>query len=221
MNRILTIDAYFDFICPWCLIGNRQLKLALELLADSMPDVTPQVRWHGVQLLPHMPAQGLPFGAFYRDRLGSDEAVRRRQAQVLAAAEGAGVRMDFSRIALMPNTADAHRLFALACREGSAVQVEHLLERLYAAHFVLGENLGDGAHLLDIAQGCGLPAKAMLPAIQGAARPFNRGGGGPGRGGGPPLLCAGGRSIRGAPAPAALVSAMQLALSAKAGQVAA
>lgn len=216
MTRILTIDAYFDFICPWCLIGNRQLKLALDMLVEAMPEVTPQVRWHGVQLLPHMPAQGVPFGAFYRDRLGSEANVRRRQTQVLEAAQGAGVRIDFSRIALMPNTADAHRLFALACREGSPVQAEQLMERLYAAHFILGDNLGDGAHLLSVAESCGLPARAMLPAMQGAARPFNPGLGGTVPGGVPHLLFDGWLSISGAQAPAALLSAMQLALSAKA-----
>jgi len=216
MSRTLAIDAYFDFICPWCLIGNRQLQLALELLAQSMPDVTPRVRWHGVQLLPQLPAQGVPFGAFYRDRLGSEEAVRRRQAQVLAAAQAAGVRIDFSRIALMPNTADAHRLFQLACREGSPVQVAQLMERLYAAHFVLGENLGDGAQLLAMAESCGLPAKAMLPAMQGALRPFNPGVGGTVPGGVPHLLLDGWLSISGAQAPAALLSAMELSLSARA-----
>lgn len=216
MNRIFTIDAWFDFICPWCLVGNRQLQLALELLADRMPDVTPQVRWHGVQLLPHLPPQGVPFGAFYRDRLGSDEAVRRRQAQVLAAAGAAGVRIDFSRIALMPNTADAHRLFQLACREGSPVQVAQLMERLYAAYFVLGENLGDGAQLLAMAESCGLPARTMLPAMQGALRPYNPGMGGTVPGGVPHLLLDGWLSISGAQPPAALLSAMELALSARA-----
>lgn len=216
MNRILTIDAYFDFICPWCLIGNRQLQLALELLAEAEPHVTPQVCWRGVQLLPQLPALGVPFGAFYRDRLGSDDNVRRRQAQVIAAAGQAGVRIDFSRIALMPNTADAHRLFELACSTGSDAQVAHLMERLYAAHFVLGENLGDGAQLLAIAESCGFPAKAMLPAMQGAGRPFKPALGGVAPGGVPHLVLDGWLSINGAQPPASLLSAMQLALSAKA-----
>lgn len=216
MSRILTIDAYVDFICPWCLIGNRQLQLALEWLADAEPHVTPQVRWHGVQLLPQLPAQGVPFESFYRDRLGSEDAVRRRQAQVLAAAGQAGVRIEFSRIALMPNTADAHRLFELACRTGSEVPVAHLMERLYAAHFVLGENLGDGALLLAIAESCGFPAQAMLPAMQGGARPFKPAVTGTAPGGVPHLVLDGWLSINGAQPPASLLSAMQLALAARA-----
>lgn len=26
MSRQLPIDVFFDFICPWCLIGKRQLQ---------------------------------------------------------------------------------------------------------------------------------------------------------------------------------------------------
>lgn len=213
MTRILRIDAWFDFICPWCLIGKRQLARALEMLADAAPEAQAQVHWHGVQLLPHMPAQGVPFAAFYRDRLGSAEAVRGRQARVMQAAGLAGVRIDFARIALMPNTADAHRLFQLACREGSAAQAEMLLERLYAAHFVLGESLCDGAGLLAHAEAAGLPARAMLPAIQGGMRPFrNEPGFGPAPSGVPHLVFDQWLQVGGAQPAEALLAAMQMAL---------
>lgn len=214
MSRLLTIDAYVDFICPWCLIGKRQLKRALALLAEAEPDVLPRVRWHGVQLLPHLPALGVPFDAFYRDRLGSDEAVRRRQAQVLAAAEAAGVYIDFSAIRLMPNTADAHRLFELVCREGSEAQVDMLLERLYAAHFVQGGNLGDGALLLSHAEACGVPARSAHHVLQGGARPFRpQTPSGVAPGGVPHLVIDGWLTVGGAQPPAALLAAMQLALN--------
>lgn len=211
MNRVLHIDAYFDFICPWCLIGNRQLKKALDLLAECAPDVVAMVHWHGVQLLPHMPAPGVPFAAFYQEGLGGAEAVQRRQAQVQEAAGLAGVRIDFRRIALMPNTADAHRLFELASRTGTPAQAELLLERLYAAYFVLGENLGDGACLLAHAEAAGFAARDMLPAMQGGMRPF-RSGGGPAPSGVPHLVMDGWLQVGGAQPPQALLAAMQMAL---------
>ena len=35
MNPSLSIDVYVDFICPWCLIGKRQLQRALAQLREA------------------------------------------------------------------------------------------------------------------------------------------------------------------------------------------
>ena len=48
----LSIEVYFDFICPWCLIGKRQLDQALAQLRVAQPEVQVAVSWRGVQLLP-------------------------------------------------------------------------------------------------------------------------------------------------------------------------
>ena len=70
MSRRLRIDVFFDLICPWCLIGKRQLERALVQLRANQADVEVELVWHGVQLLPDMPVQGEPFAEFYRQRLG-------------------------------------------------------------------------------------------------------------------------------------------------------
>ena len=61
MSRHLTVDIFFDFICPWCLIGKRQLQVVLLKLKENNPDVEVILSWHGVQLLPHIAAEGVPF----------------------------------------------------------------------------------------------------------------------------------------------------------------
>ncbi|MCY1400856.1 DSBA-like thioredoxin domain protein [compost metagenome] len=173
MTATLRIDAFFDFICPWCLIGKRQLDNALAQLRSSHPDVEVELTWHGVQLLPHLPAQGVPFVEFYRQRLGNAEAVRVRQAQVQQAAAAVGLSIDFSGIHTMPNTADAHRLLESAAGLGSVAQRDALLERLLAAHFHHGENLGDSATLLAIAESCGYPRALLVDCLEGARSPFD------------------------------------------------
>lgn len=155
MNRELHIHVFFDFICPWCLIGKRQLEAALQLLHNSHPDVNVKLQFGGVQLLPQISAQGESFAAFYLQRLGSIDAVRMRQAQVQQAAAALGVNIDFSKIARMPNTLQAHRLFKAASSIGTRSQCDQLLERLFAAYFYLAEDLGDREVLLNIAQQCG------------------------------------------------------------------
>ncbi|MBS7691600.1 DsbA family oxidoreductase [Pseudomonas lalucatii] len=172
MNPALRIDVFFDFICPWCLIGKRQLERALVQLRANQPDVEVELVWHGVQLLPDMPVQGEPFAEFSRQRLGSTEAVRMRQAQVQQAAAAAGLEIDLTRIARMPNTANAHRLLACAAGLGSATQRETLLERLFAAYFRNGEDLGDTVSLLAIAEACGFESAQLAPSLLGDGSPF-------------------------------------------------
>ncbi|MDD2047782.1 DsbA family oxidoreductase [Pseudomonas putida] len=172
MKQTLSIEVFFDFICPWCLIGQRHLQRALEQLLVEQPDVEIDLCWRGVQLLPDMARTGQPFEAFYRKRLGSEEAVRQRQAQVRAVAEAAGVNIDFSRISRMPNTADAHRLLQRAVALGEPERVEALLAQLFAAYFQEGKDLGDPVTLLHIAQNCGLSPAQVADCLRGDASPF-------------------------------------------------
>ncbi len=165
----LTIDVAFDPICPWCLIGKRHLARALALLERSKPDVTVQVRWLPVQLLPHLPDEGLPFMAFYVRRLGSAQAVIARQAQVNAAAAAAGLQIDFSRIARMPNTRRALRSLDYAAQTGGMQQMEAVIEHLFYAHFLQGRDIGDPATLVALAQACGLDGPAVDACLSDTA----------------------------------------------------
>ncbi|RKS27569.1 putative DsbA family dithiol-disulfide isomerase [Pseudomonas sp. WPR_5_2] len=185
MSGRLRIDVFFDFICPWCLIGKRQLEQAQELLRARQPDVAFTTVWHGVQLLPHLPAQGEPFAEFYRKRLGNADAVQMRQAQVQQAAQAVGETIDFSRIATMPNTADAHRLLERVSVLGNSRQRDALLERLFAAYFHYGEDLGNRETLIAIAQSCGFEAGFVADCLYGNGEPFV---GNPGATGGVPCF---------------------------------
>jgi predicted DsbA family dithiol-disulfide isomerase len=172
VKRSLSIDVYFDLICPWCLIGLRQLQAALAQFKATQHEVEVHLAWHGVQLLPELPFDGQPFAEFYRRRLGGEHAVQQRQAQVRAAADAVGEQIDFSRIERMPNTADAHRLLLHASELGDEAQVEALLERLLAAYFKKGEDLGDRATLMRIAQECGFATDALAGSLRGDGLPF-------------------------------------------------
>ncbi len=173
MNRPLRISVYFDFICPWCLIGKRNLSQAVKMFALQQPQTSVQLDWIGVQLLPDLPAAGVPFAEFYLNRLGSAEAVRQRQAQVQSAAATAGLSIDLTAIQRMPNTADAHRLLAHASALGTAEQLDTLLERLFAAYFTHGEDLGDRATLLRIAEACGYPTQTLGNSLHADGSPFH------------------------------------------------
>ena len=147
---VLSIDVSFDLICPWCLIGKRHLDTAVGMLRAQRPDVVVEFSWRSFPLLPHIPKQGLPFAEFYEQRLGSADAVARRQAQVREAARAAGVEIAFERIQVFPNSLEAHRLVAQAQGQGGSARAGAVIDGLFERYFVRGENIGDAAVLADV-----------------------------------------------------------------------
>lgn len=214
MKQTLSVEVLFDFVCPWCLIGQRQLQAALLLLQREQPQVQVDLQWRGVQLLPGLPANGVPFHAFYVQRLGSEQAVRERQAQVRAAASVVGEDIDFTRIRRMPNTANAHRLLQRAAGMLSARRLETLLAQLFIAYFHQGRDLGDSRTLLAIAQSCGLAAAQVADCLRDDGSPFLDGAGRAGSAV-PRFRFNEGRLIAGAQPAEVLFAAMQQALQAQ------
>jgi predicted DsbA family dithiol-disulfide isomerase len=166
LGQRLAIDIDFDLVCPWCFIGKRHLDHARDRFADKHPDVVVEATWHSLQLLPDVPAEGTPFAEFHARRLGSAEAVRQRQQQVTAAARAAGLDLDLATIGRMPNTALAHRLLRRVARLGLPQLYEGLLDRLFAAYFQRGEDIGDATTLRRLAAKFGVSADqhADVPA---------------------------------------------------------
>jgi predicted DsbA family dithiol-disulfide isomerase/nitrite reductase/ring-hydroxylating ferredoxin subunit len=217
----LSIEVYMDFICPWCLIGKRQLAQALIQLGAERPEVRVDVHWRGVQLLPALPVQGEDFHDFYLRRLGSEQAMGLRQAQVRQAAAGVGVALDFGKIPRMPNTADAHRLWQRACQLGSPAQLDELLERLFACHFLHCGDLGDGATLLGLAEAAGFASADLVSSLQGDGTPFHCDRSGAAHQGVPSFVLGEGLTLSGAQPVAQLLASLRQALDAATGAPAA
>ena len=160
-NASVIVDFHFDFVCPWCLIGKRNLDAAIARFAILRPEVSVEVRWHSHQLLPDMPADGVPYQAFYLARLGSANAVAARRAQVQEVARASGVELAFDRIEVMPNTRAAHDLVAWAASAGTACEPGSLIDRLLTGYFIDGEDIGDHDVLERIGLECGLDAAGL------------------------------------------------------------
>jgi predicted DsbA family dithiol-disulfide isomerase len=161
----MTIDLFADIACPWCYIGERRLKRALE-----SGGVEADVRWRPVQLQPGLPREGMPWGDFVDRTFGGWQRARRRFAHVQAAGASEGIRFDFERTASAPNTRDAHRLMLLAQDEGRGWE---MAEALFSAYFSGGRDVGDPAVLADLAARAGVDggrARRVLAGDEYAAR---------------------------------------------------
>lgn len=165
--QLLRVGIDFDLICPWCFIGKRQFERARAMFKQQFPAVAVATTWHPVQLLPGLPEQGVPFKEFYEQRLGSAQAVRQRQQQVLMAAKRVELELDFAAIRRMPNTRQAHALLRAVADMGEPERYEALLELLFSAHFQRGEDIGDAATLRALAMAAGIHAGTV--AVSAAA----------------------------------------------------
>jgi len=146
------LEVASDVICPWCYIGKRRLEKALSLL-----DVKPEIRWLPFQLNPDMPKEGMPRAEYRKAKFGSLERSRQLDARVIAEGKSEGIAFAFERIERTPNTAEAHRLIALAENQ------QRVVDALFRAYFEEAKDIGDPKVLAEIAAQCGVkgwPEKA-------------------------------------------------------------
>jgi predicted DsbA family dithiol-disulfide isomerase len=145
----LRIDIISDVMCPWCIIGYRQLAIALE---DS--EVVHEIHWHPFELNPNMPAEGQDIGEHLAEKYGTTpEQSAANRASMTAHGEELGFAFNFVDGFRMHNTFNTHQLLHWANEQG---RKNDLKQALFTAHFTNGRNLSDDAVLVDIAVEIGL-----------------------------------------------------------------
>jgi predicted DsbA family dithiol-disulfide isomerase len=156
----MQIDFISDTVCPWCFIGKRRLARAMA----QRPDINFDVRFRPFRLDPTIPKGGLERRAYLTAKFGEKGGIE--EAQRVIAAEGAkeGIEFDFAAIERAPNTLDSHRLIRWAAMTG--VQDE-VVERLFAAYFENGEDIGDIRILADIADVSGMDGAQIADMLEG------------------------------------------------------
>ena len=149
------IDIISDVMCPWCYIGKRRF----ERLAALRPDFSFQISWHPFQLDPTLPPEGLNRSDYLTRKFGNAQAIEAVYGPIRAAGADEGLAFDFDRIAVSPNTLNAHRLIAWAHEHGNADQI---VEALFAAYFLDGHDIGDNEVLAAIAGDCAMDSSQIL-----------------------------------------------------------
>lgn len=145
----LRIDIVSDVMCPWCVVGYRQLAQALE--ASGLDH---EIHWHPFELNPDMGPEGQNLAEHLADKYGSTpEQSRENRARLTALGEELGFAFHFTDATRMHNTFNAHQLLQWADEQG---RKHDLKQALFAAHFTEGRNLSDPSVLVDVATEVGL-----------------------------------------------------------------
>ena len=155
----MQIDFISDTVCPWCFIGKRRLARAIAM----RPAISFDVRYRPYRLDPSLPKGGMERAAYMAAKFGKNGRVE--EAQKVIAAEGAkeGIEFDFAAIRRAPNTLDSHRLIRWAALTGAQDEV---VERLFAAYFENGEDIGDIRVLADIADVSGMDGSQVADMLE-------------------------------------------------------
>lgn len=145
----LTVDVVSDVMCPWCYIGKRRLEAAIR----SVPDLDVLVRWHPFQLDATLPKTGKDRQKYLSDKFGGLDQANAFYSQIKAAGFEEGIDFAFDAIKLSPNTLDCHRLILWSRADDLQDEV---VERLFKAYFLDGEDLTKSETLVRISDEAGM-----------------------------------------------------------------
>ena len=155
---IVQIDIVSDVMCPWCIIGYKQLENALGAVGAGA-----YVRWHPFELNPAMPAQGQNLAEHIAEKYGATAAQsaenRKRMADL---GESLGFTFDFKDDSRIVNTFAAHQLLDWAQEVGK----QHPLKMaLFEAHFTRGLDISKPEILTEVAASVGLDRQAAAEVL--------------------------------------------------------
>ncbi|MEM1140020.1 MAG: DsbA family oxidoreductase [Pseudomonadota bacterium] len=154
----IRIDLISDVVCPWCVIGFRQLETALHQVGQRA-----EVMWHPFELNPGMAPEGENLGEHLARKYGtSAEESRDARNRLTAIGAALGFRFDYAEDMRVYNTFRAHQLLHWAAMSGH----QHALKLdLFETFFTNRQNVDDPAVLADSAARVGLDRDEALAVL--------------------------------------------------------
>lgn len=156
----MQIDVISDTVCPWCYIGKRRLARALEM----RPEVEFDVQWRPYRLDPSVPKGGVDRRTYMRNKFGDGPNVQAMGEALKAEGLKEGIAFAFDEIERRPDTLDSHRLIRWAAAVGLQ---DAVVERLFAAYFIEGRDIGDPAVLEFLAADAGMDSIEVAELLGG------------------------------------------------------
>lgn len=137
-SKSIRIDIVSDVVCPWCVIGFKQLGQALEQLGD---EVDADLHWHPFELNPQMPPEGQDLREHLAQKYGTTAAQSHAARERLTGiAKSLGVEFRFYDGMRVRNTFRAHQLLHWAGEQGRQTDLELAL---FDSYFSREEDVDD------------------------------------------------------------------------------
>jgi predicted DsbA family dithiol-disulfide isomerase len=156
----ISVDVVSDVACPWCYLGKRRLERAVSLV----PQIQVSVRWRPYRLDPTIPPEGMDRKDYVIRKFGSLEVLDEPHARLTEFGRAEGIDYHFERITRSANTINAHRLVRWAAASGAE---DAIVERLFAAYFSEGRDIGAIEVLAALAGDVGLDSDGVAKRLAG------------------------------------------------------
>lgn len=159
--KTIKIDIVSDVVCPWCIVGYKQLEQAL-----ATKQVTAEIHWQPFELNPTMPPEGQNLQEHITEKYGSTKAQSAENRETLTTLGSAvGFEFNFSDDSRMVNTFKAHQLLHWAGLQ--SLQQEHQLKlALFHACFTDQRDVSDDNTLLAAALSAELDSEQAIQVLQ-------------------------------------------------------
>ena len=151
----LKIDIVSDIVCPWCVIGFKNLKKAMH---ELQTELNFEISWKPYELHPEIPQEGYDKKLYMQQKFGSSSGMSPYN-EITKIGESVGFEFNFSKTERIPNTFMAHRLLWKA--EQYNLQTE-LSEALFRAYFSDGLNIGSKKILAEVSESVGLEKEEII-----------------------------------------------------------
>ena len=150
-NPVVNIDIVSDVLCPWCVIGYKQLEKAL---AQISPETRVNINWQPFQLVPDLPAGGQNTAERIQQKYGmSAEQSAESRKRLTDLGDSLGFDFNYTEGTRSYNTYNAHQLLHWA--GGHGLQTE-LKMALFSASFTEHQAIDEIDVLVKIAESVGL-----------------------------------------------------------------
>ena len=152
----LKIDIVSDVVCPWCVIGFKNLQTAIKQMSN---EIDFEINWKPYELHPEIPKNGYDKKLYMQQKFGDASGRASPYNQIKEIGKSLGFEFNFSKTERIPNTFSAHRL--LWKSKEFNLQTE-LSEALFEAYFTDGKDIGSDEVLAGIAREVGMDKLEVL-----------------------------------------------------------
>ncbi len=127
LSHDLRVDIISDVVCPWCIIGYRQLKQAADASSKTL-----DVHWHPFELNPQMSSEGQDLREHVAEKYGSTaEDSAKTRDKIVQIGEELDFKFSFTSESRIVNTFLAHQLIHWAEIKGQGHEAKMALFRHY------------------------------------------------------------------------------------------
>ncbi|MFL4471861.1 DsbA family oxidoreductase [Tateyamaria armeniaca] len=159
---VIQIDIVSDVMCPWCIVGFRQLEQALGVTGMGA-----RVRWQPFELNPNMGREGQNLAEHIAQKYGaSPEQSAQNRTHLQQIGQSLGIDFVFSPDSRIVNSFAAHQLLEFALSVGLQ---NPLKLALFQAHFTEQRDVSDIDVLLDVAQSVGIVRTDAAQVLESGA----------------------------------------------------